>query len=212
LRSNAVISNLPPLQPQTLQRQDTLVRGVTLLPGEQVVHFFTPRQGLVDDGGPPETGRLLVATNQRILSFSPDPNPTQVVLVPVEEVKGVVVKTAGRTGWSFWLQGLFLVLAGVLIYGVVAYWLDGRFGGPEVPFINVGLGPLVTLVAIAGGVWFIGRHYFTQEDSSVTFQGSSWSFAFPYRGQKPEAEIYQVVNGLFFSRQSRNGHQVFWDE
>ena len=207
-----MISNLPPLPTQTLQRSDTVVRGISLLPGEQVVHLFTPREGLVDDGGPPETGRLLVATNQRILSFSTDPNPTQVVLVPVEEVKGVVVKTAGRTGSGLWLQGLFLALAGVVIYLLVGYWLAGRFAGPEVPFINLDLGPLALLVIVAGGVWFIGHHYFTREDSSVTFQGSSWSFAFPYRGQKPEAEIYQVVNGLFFSRQSRNGHQVSWDE
>lgn len=185
-----------------------------MLPGERVLHLFTPRSGLVGEDAPPAEGRLLVATNQRLLSFSQEPSPSQVVLVPVEEVKGVVVKTSAGGGCGLWVQGLFLVLAGVVLYLIAGYWLEGkgRFVGHEVPFINVDLGPLVLLLAIAAGVWFMGRRYFTREESTVTFQGSSWSFAFAYRGRKPEEEIYQVVNGLFASRRSRSAPEVFWDE
>jgi hypothetical protein len=185
-----------------------------LLPGEQVVHLFTPQRGLVGEDAPPEAGRLLVATNQRLLSFSPAPGPSQVVLVPVEEVKGVVVKTGGHGGSGRWMQGMFLALAGVAIYLVASYWLEGkgRFAGPEVPVINVDLGPLILLLAIAGTVWFMGRRYFTREESSVTFQGTSWSFAFAFRGRKPEEEIYQVVNGLFASRRPRAPDWFPWDE
>ncbi len=164
---------------------------------------------------PPAAGRLLVATNQRLLSFPQEPIPSQVVLVPVEEVKGVVVKTSGGGGGpGMWAQGLLLVLAGVVLYLVAGYWLEGkgRFVGPEVPFINVDLGPLMLLLAIAAGVWFMGRRYFTREESTVIFQGGSWSFAFAYRGRKPEEEIYQVVNGLFASRRSRASDWFPWDE
>jgi hypothetical protein len=185
---------------------------VGLLPGERVVHLFTSRAGLVAEGAPPETGRLLVSTNRRILSLSAEPRPSQVVVVPVEEVKGVVVKTAGQTGSAFWLQGLMLALAGVVLYLLAAYWLTGKLDGPSVPVINVDLGPLVLLLAIAGGVWYIGKHYFSREESSVTFQGSSWSFNFPYRGAKAEAEIYQVVNGLLASRRSGGPEWFPWDE
>jgi hypothetical protein len=200
--------------PPTALLQEAEVRGVALLPGERVVHLFTPRDGLVEGDAPPEAGRLLVATNQRLISFSSEAAPAQVVLVPVEEVKGVVVKTVPRGGSSLWMQGLLLALAGVVLYLVAGYWLEGRerFTGPEVPFINVDLGPLILLLAIAGAVWYMGRRYFTREESSVTFQGSSWSFAFAYRGRKPEEEIYQVVNGLFASRRSRDSSGFPWDE
>ncbi len=190
--------------------QPARVRDVVLLPGEKVTHAFSPDGGLVAEAG--DHGPLLVTTNQRILSFSQDHGHNEIVLVPVEELKGVTVKTSARSSLNLF-QGLMLVAGGIFAYLVVAYWLAGKHKGPNVPVINIDLGPLVVLVAIVWGVVLIARYYFAKEDNQVTFQGSNWAFSFPYRGKKAEGEVYQVVNTAFTYRRSRNGHSPFlWEE
>ena len=190
--------------------QPARVRDVTLLTGEKVTHAFSPDDGLVAEAG--EEGQLLIATNQRIISFSQDHGHNETVLVPVEERKGVTLRTNARSSVNLF-QGLMLAVGGIFAYLVIGYWLSGKLKGPNVPVISIDLGPLVALVAIVWGVALIARYYFSKEDNLVTFRGSNWAFTFPYRGEKAEKEVYQVVNTLFTHRRSRDGHPTFlWDE
>jgi hypothetical protein len=181
----------------------TQTRDVALLPREKVIHVFSPQDGLIDE--PTGTGRLLITTNLRILSFSQGQDNSETLLVPVEELKGVVVKN-GRRNTASLFQGLLMMAGGVIIYLAISYWLTGRFDGPEVPLINLDVGPLIVLLALLGIGWLIGKHYFTREGGSVTFQGSNWTFTFPFMGEKAGAEVYQVVNAVFATRNSRNGY------
>lgn len=187
----------------------THLRGVALLPGEKITHAFSPDGGLVREL--PVNGRLLITTNQRIISFSQDQNRQETVLVPVEELKGVVVKSDTRRSISL-LRWAVLAVVGLFLYVVIAYWVTGRFDGPSIPLIGIDLGPLIVLLAVVWGVFLVGRYYFARESSVVTFQGSNWAFTFSYRGDKAEAEIYQVVNTLFTARRSRNGFAFLWEE
>jgi hypothetical protein len=183
---------------------------VVLLPGEKVTHIFSPEGGLVAE--PSEKGQLLIATNQRIIAFSKDHGRQETFLVPIEELKGISVKS-GADGTTNLLQGLLLAVGGVVAYFVMAYWVTGRLKGPSVPLINIDLGPLLMMVAIFWGAVLIARYYFAKEDNLVTFQGSNWAFGFPYRGSKAEEDVHQVVNTLFTARRSRNGHVPFlWEE
>lgn len=180
----------------------TQIRDVPLLPEEKVTRAFLPEDGLIKE--PTAAGRLLITTNQRIISFSQGERHNETVLVPVEELKGVVVKKAARNSRSLF-QGLLLLAAGLFIYGIVSYWLTGRFDGPEIPLINLDAGPLIVLAGLLWGGWLVSRHYFTRDDGSVTFQGSDWVFTFPYAGDKASEEVYQVVNTVFASRAWLNG-------
>ena len=181
----------------------TQIRDVALLSREKIIHVFSPQDGLVDE--PTGTGRLLITTNLRILSFSQGEDNNETLLVPVEELKGVVVKNRMRNSASL-LQGLLMMVGGVIIYLVISYWLTGRFNGPNVPVINLDVGPLLVLLALLGIGWIVGKHYFSRESGSVTFQGSNWAFTFPFVGKKAGGEVYQVVNTVFATRDSRNGH------
>lgn len=181
----------------------TQIRDVALLSQEKVVHAFSPHNGLI--GEPTGTGQLLITTNLRILSFSQGEDNNEILLVPIDELKGVVVKN-GRRNTASLFQGLLMMVGGVIIYLVVSYWLTGRFDGPTVPFINLDVGPLIVLLALLGVAWVIGKHYFMREAGSVTFQGSNWTFTFPFTGEKAGADIYQVVNTVFTTRNSRNGY------
>jgi hypothetical protein len=181
----------------------TQIRDVALLSREKIIHVFSPQDGLIDE--PTGAGRLLITTNLRILSFSQGQDNNETLLVPIEELKGVVVRN-GRRNTASLFQGLLMVAGGVIIYLVISYWLTGQFEGPRVPFINLDVGPLIVLLALLGIGWVIGKHYFIREAGSVTFQGSNWTINFPYIGEKAGAEVYQVVNAVFATRNSRNGY------
>ncbi len=187
----------------------SFIREVALLPGETIDYVFSPELGLTQD--PTADGQLLVATNQRVVAFCRNEGRDETFLFPVAELQGVAVKGRSRNVASI-VQGTLLLAGGIFLYAAVAYWMTGRFDGPTLPLINMDIGPLlVLLVMLAGGV-VMGRFYFTKADGLVTFQGYNWSFTFPYRGKRPGQEIYQLVNGVFASRLSKNGNLFLWED
>jgi hypothetical protein len=182
----------------------TCIRGVDLLPEEEITHAFSPEEGMVDE--PWRRGQLLITTNQRIISFSREGGGMATFLVPVEEVKGVIVKASNVNSTRSLIQWALLIAACLLAYLALAYWITGRINDPIVPGINMGLAPILVLLGIIliGGL--IVKHYFTQGDGLVTFQGSSWSFTFPFAAAKSSEDIYRLVNTTFVTRRHQNGY------
>ena len=64
------------------------------MPHERVARVFSLEEGLLDE--PTGNGQLLIATNQRILFFRDDGSAREATLLPLEELKGIVVDTAPR--------------------------------------------------------------------------------------------------------------------
>jgi len=193
----------------TKESGPAFIRDVALLPGETIDHVFSPELGLTQD--PTADGQLLVATNQRVVGFCRNDGRDETFLFPVAELQGVAVKGRSRNLASV-VQGVLLAAGGIFLYAAVAYWLTGRFDGPSVPLINMDIGPLLVLLLTLAGVVVMGRFYFTKDDGLVTFQGNNWSFTFPYRGERAGQEIYQLVNSVFASRFSMNGHLFLWED
>lgn len=181
----------------------TRVRHVAMLPGEKLTHIFSPSMGFSQE--PPINGHVLITTNQRILAFSKEEGNDETHIVPVEELSGVVVKTASRNSASL-LQGALLVVGGLFIYAIVAYWFSGRLELPEVPIIHWDIGSVGILIAIVIGIYLIWNFYRTNESGSVTFQGTNWVFSFPYESQGAREQVYRMVNTVFVARRSVNGY------
>ena len=181
----------------------TRVRHVAMLPGEKLTHIFSPSMGFSPE--PPIDGHVLITTNQRILAFSKEEGNDETHIVPVEELSGVVVKTASRNSGSL-LQGSLLVVGGLFIYAIVAYWFSGRFELPEVPIIHWDIGSVGILIAIFIGIYLIWNFYRTNESGSVTFQGTNWVFSFPYQSQGAREQVYRMVNTVLVARRSVNGY------
>ena len=192
-----------------LERDAGRVRGVALLPGETTTCVFSPERGLISE--PLPSGRMLVATNQRLIAFCRNDGREETFLTMVEELQSASVRPAPRRVASVF-QGIVLAVAGMLFYAVVAYWLTGRLDGPSVPLINIDMGPLALLLALLGAAVLMGRHFLATEDGSVLFQGSNWRLEFPYRSGRAGREIYPLVNRLFAARQSTNGLPVLWED
>jgi hypothetical protein len=174
-----------------------------MLPGEKLTHVFSPSLGFSQE--PPVNGHVLITTNQRILAFSEEDGKDETHIVPVEELSGVVVKTASRNTGSL-MQGIFLVVGGLFIYAIVAYWFAGQVELPTVPIIRMDVGAIGVLLAIVAGALLIWNFYRTNESGSVTFQGSNWVFSFPFETEGAREQVYRMVNAAFIARRSVNGY------
>jgi hypothetical protein len=153
----------------------------------------------------------LVATSQRVLAFYSENGRDETLLSPLEEITRVTVKSASRKTIPI-LQGIAFTVGGLLLYLIVAYWLTGRFDGPGVPLINLDLGPLLILLMSLAVGGLVAYRYFFREDGSILFQGNNWSFEFPYRDLRTGQEIFQVVEELFYARQSSEGDTHLWED
>lgn len=187
-----------PSEPE-LPTSATKIRRVSLLSGEMVTHTFCPEKGLIPH--PQEHGRMLVLTNQRVIAFGQRDGMNQTVLMPVEEVKAVAVNS-GRRSKAMLFRGGLIMLAGIVIYVLLAYWLEGRIDGPTIPIIRMGLVAFLVFLTILSIVGIMSQLYFSKPDGEATFQGDGVNLAFPFRGETAEDHIYDVVNAAFAARQS----------
>ena len=85
------------------------VRGVELLPGEHVAAFLDAEHGLSSE--PTPTGRLLVATNRRIISVTEEGHTRVVQMFAADTVTAVSVRNDARRGLS-WKQWATLLAGG----------------------------------------------------------------------------------------------------
>jgi len=188
----------------------TKIRNVPLLPHERVDSVFSPEKGLVDE--PWGEGQLLVTTDERILSFSQNQGSKEIYMVPVGELKGIVVRSSGTKSSTSLMQGLLLLGGAVAIYIVLSYWLTARFTGPNIPIINLDVGPLIILLSILLGGWLLMRYYLAPSTGSATFRGTNWSFAFPFSQSVAEDDMYKLVNSTFIARRDSRAptrsHQI----
>ena len=179
------------------------VRGIPLLPQERVARVFSLDEGLLDE--PSGSGRLLITTSHRILFFKEDGNARESTLLPVEELKGVVVDTAAKGSLSI-IKGVLTIVAALAFYLLVAYWLAGRIDGPEIPGLNMDFVPFILLAAVLVGAWLYWRHSLRRPGGQVTLRGPNWTLSFTVAGAERIPDLNAVVESLFHCRQER------WDE
>ena len=183
----------------------TQVRDVGLISGEKVVCLYAPKGGIVTE--PTRSGRLLVATNQRIMSFDEDRGNQETMLIPIEDFKGVSVKSGSGNSLSP-TQGLLMLAGGLVVYLVLSYWLVDRFHGPSLPIINLDVVPVILLLAMISAGWVAWQYYFASEGGAIKFLGSSWSFSLPYSRETSGEEIFQMINLMYAARNWRSSQYV----
>jgi hypothetical protein len=176
------------------------IRGVALLADESPTHVFSAADGLISE--PPPTGQVLVVTNERVIAFCQAAGKQETYLVPLNEVKHVVVKAGSRSA-SMLLQGSLMVVAGIVIYLVLGYWLTNQIEGPTIPVLHMDVAPFIALIIVLAGLTMIAQVYFTKPDGTVTVQGDGLQFTFPFQGDTAQREIFDVVNTAFATRQRK---------
>ena len=176
------------------------IRGVRLLAGETPTHVFAAADGLTSE--PPPTGQVLIVTNERLIAFCQAEGKQETYLVPMNEVKHVVVKAGSRSA-SMLFQGSLMVVAGIFIYLVIGYWLTNQIDGPTIPVLHMDVAPFIALIIVLAGLTMIAQVYFTKPDGTVTIQGDGLQFTFPFQGDVAQRQIFDVVNTAFATRQTK---------
>lgn len=159
------------------------VRNISLLADERVVEMLSERDGLVSD--PQHKGPLLALTDRRLLLFAERDGQKETTIVPLEQIRGVTVRTSGRSMKPL-IQGLALMVA-----ALVAYLLIGTFvvKGVLIPAI---VGTTIGTI----GIYMMLRYIFWEDEASLTFRADGWSFSFPQRGSQ-HADTLALVHRLF---------------
>ena len=168
---------------KALKRQES-VRELSLLDGERIEERFVPDDGLVLDT--PEKGHLLVLTNLRVMSFVETDGRKEMFLAPLDELKAVSVKASTR-GLKDIVSGL-----GLMLIGVLSYFILGVFIVENVAIAGA-IGAAISFV----GLLFIVRHFFWEEEGSVTFQGGSWNVSFVYKSTRAGLDVNMLIKRFF---------------
>ena len=176
------------------------IRGVSFRPEEEITHVFTPTDGLTEMV--PASGPVLLLTPERLVAFCHADARRETYLVPVAEVKHVVVKTGSRSATNV-AQGVLMVIAGIFIYLALGYWLTGQLGGPTIPVLHMDIASLIALVLVVSGMGMLAQVYFARLDGAITFQGEGLQFTFPFRGSSAQRHAFDLVNTTFDARRSK---------
>ena len=170
------------------------------MPGERVARVFSLQEGMLEE--PSGTGQLLIATNHRILFFKEEGNSREATLLPIEELNGITVDTSER-GTLSPIRGVLTMLAALVFYFLVAYWISGQVNGPSLPGLNIDFIPFFLLVAVLVGAWLYWRHNVRRAGGHVTLQGSSWNLSFTVLGAERIPDLNAVVECLYLCREER---------
>ena len=173
------------------------IRGVSFRPEEEITHVFSPTDGLTEMV--PASGPVLLLTQERLVAFCHADARRETYLVPVAEVKHVVVKSGSRSATNV-AQGILMVIAGIFIYLALGYWLAGQLGGPTIPVLNMDISSLIALVLVVSGMGILAQVYFARLDGAITFQGEGLQFTFPFRGSSAQRHAFDMVNTTFEAR------------
>lgn len=162
------------------------IRGVELLPGERIGAILHPEQGLIAE--PVGSGRLLAATNRRVISVVEDGSRRVAQMYSMTSVCGVGVRNDVRRGLS-WLQWTVLVFGAVAIYLVLAYWLVDRLPSVIIPVINLHAVAALLVILIALAVWLLWRSMTHSGGSVIRVEGVNWSLDVPCAADRYEDSV-----------------------
>lgn len=168
---------------------DKKIRGVELLEDERVVGLLDGASGLAE--APTRRGSLLALTDRRVIAFLDAEDRRETHAASIDRVQGVTVR-AHRRPLKPLLQGVVLILAGILVYLVVGTFSTGI---PVNAGITIGalLGGAVALL----GLLYVVKFLFWDQGGELVFQTGGMELAFLYNSDKASVAVQQVLSRFF---------------
>ena len=182
---------------QAGQRWPRGIRDVHLLKGERVVGLLDGSSGLVEV--PTLHGPLLALTDKRVISLIEAEDRRETHVATIEKVQGVSTRAYQRPQKPL-IQGIVLILAGILVYLLVGTFSTG------IP-VNAG----ITIGALLGGaiallgLIYIARYLLWMKGGELIFQTGGLELTFLYNSEKAALAIQQLLPRFF---QLQSGTEV----
>ncbi len=162
------------------------IRGVQLLPNEELWLVLHGRYGLLEDA-PPQDDCILL-TNQRLLGFVRNDGRERLVLVPLQEVDAVEVNDVTQRVKP-------LLTGGAMMLGaVVVVWLAAALGIAGILPWLIG-GALVVLGAITASTYFVA-----EDAASILFRTRTTELVLPLRTSEALRDAHGMAHGFFLAR------------
>ena len=146
-------------------------------------------KGLVEV--PTRRGALLALTERRVLTLLDDEDRQETHMASIDKIQGVFMRS-NRRSLKPLLQGVLLILAGIIVYLVVGTFSTG------IP-VNAG----ITISALLGGavallgLLFVFRYLFWEQGGEIVFQTGGLELVFPYRSQKTIVPVHELLRRFF---------------
>ena len=158
------------MQPETsyLSR----VRGVPLLPYERVAAILNTESGLLAE--PSSSGRLLVATDRRLINASDSGRTRITEMYALTSVSQVSLREDARRGLS-WKHWASLAAGGLIVYLLLAYWLVDRLPEVVIPVINLHAFALVIMALVVLAGWLFWRGLTQAGGRRLQISGVNWT-------------------------------------
>ena len=112
-------------------------------------------------------------------------------MASIDKIQGVSMRS-NRRSLKPLLQGVLLILAGIIVYLVVGTFSTG------IP-VNAG----ITISALLGGavallgLLFVLRYLFWEQGGEIVFQTGGLELVFPYRSQKTIVPVHELLRRFF---------------
>lgn len=162
------------------------IRGVQLLPNEELWLVLHGRYGLLEDAPPHDDCILL--TNQRLLGFVSDDGRERLVMVPLQEVDAVEVNDVTQRVKP-------LLTGGAMMLGaVVVVWLAAALGIAGILPWLIG-GALVVLGAITASTYFVA-----EDAASILFRTRTTELALSLHTPEALRDAHDMAHGFFLAR------------
>ena len=168
-----------------------------LLRGERVVGLLDGSSGLVEV--PTLYGPLLALTDRRVISLIEAEDRRETHVASIEKVQGVSTRAYQRPQKPL-IQGVVLILAGILVYLLVGTFSTGI---PVNAGITIGalLGGAVALL----GLIYIARFLLWMKGGELIFQTGGLELTFLYNSERAALAIQQLLPRFF---QLQSGMEV----
>ena len=165
------------------------VRGIHLLQDEKVVGLLDGATGLTE--APTPQGPLLALTDRRVISLLDAEDRRESHVAAIDKVQGVSIRTNQRPAKPL-IQGVVLILVGILVYLVVGTFSTGI---PVNAGITIGalLGGAVALL----GLLFILRFLFWEQGGELVFQTGGLELTFLYNTERAAPSVQRLLRRFF---------------
>ena len=143
-----------------------------MLPNERPMVILNTEQGLLAE--PSGRGPLLVATNRRLINASDDGRTRSTEMYALGSVSQVSLREDARRGltWKHWTS---LIVGGLVVYLLLAYWLVDRLPSVVIPVINLHAFALVIMALVVLAGWLFWRGMTQAGGRRMQIAGSNWT-------------------------------------
>ncbi len=181
------------------------VRDVALLPDEQVVAILSTESGLLAE--PPAAGRLLMATDRRLINASDSGRTRIVEMYALATVSQVSLREDARRGLS-WKHWASLIVGGLIVYLLLAYWLVDHLPEVIIPVVNLHAFAVVIMVLLVLAGWLFWRGLTQAGGRRLQISGVNWTLETQCGAEFQD--LQEFANRLLLRRSgARNGDSIW---